>query len=157
MKLLNWLSAVAQVASVCLPSHLPLPSSPSYLWAFPNSCPLAVLPHFMGVCSSEEWFGACTALLKESRAVDVRTLEKLSIILQRLSTIKWVEISAVLISILLHYVNYTCRANRRMFEAFQLPILMQELLHKHANPDNPFLTLNLQSILLNLTSKHWPQ
>lgn len=47
-----------------------------------------------------------------------------------------------------------CRSNRRMFESFQLPALMQELLRTHANPDNSFLTLNLQSILLNLTSRH---
>ena len=45
------------------------------------------------------------------------------------------------------------RANRRLFEVYQLGSVIQEVLRNHADPDNPFLTLNLRSILINLTSK----
>eukprot|EP00058_Branchiostoma_floridae_P025874 XP_002611364.1 hypothetical protein BRAFLDRAFT_73240 [Branchiostoma floridae] len=47
----------------------------------------AVLPMFLDSCSNESWFRACALLLRTPN-LDIKLLEKLSIILQKLSKIK---------------------------------------------------------------------
>ncbi|CAB4003034.1 coiled-coil domain-containing 138-like, partial [Paramuricea clavata] len=86
-----------------------------------------VVAEFLTRCSTSDFFNVCTNLLQE-KGLELKILEKLSIILQRLSKI---------------------RSNRRYFEAFQLVPVMQELLRQH-DSDNAFLSLNLRSVLVNL-------
>ncbi|XP_067842270.1 coiled-coil domain-containing protein 138-like isoform X2 [Heptranchias perlo] len=85
------------------------------------------LQHFLEACSNETWFCACSMLLRNSK-LEVQILEKLSVILQKLSKIK---------------------NNKKLFELFTIHILIQEL-HRTADPEHTFLVINLQSILFNL-------
>ncbi|XP_017939498.1 coiled-coil domain-containing protein 138 [Manacus vitellinus] len=85
------------------------------------------LQPFLEACSNEPFFQTCSVLLRSSK-LDVPVLEKLCVILQKLSRIK---------------------SNKKMFELFALHQMIQEL-HRTTNPDHTFLFINLNSILLNL-------
>ncbi|XP_069554591.1 coiled-coil domain-containing protein 138-like isoform X2 [Brachyistius frenatus] len=82
---------------------------------------------FLETCSCKEFFRTASQLLKNPR-LELPSLEKLSILLQKLSTI---------------------RKNRHLFELSSLHLQVKELLHK-TNPTHTFLVLNLRSILHNL-------
>ncbi|CAJ1079891.1 coiled-coil domain-containing protein 138-like [Xyrichtys novacula] len=82
---------------------------------------------FLESCSCEEFFHTVSKLLKNPR-LGLPSLEKLSILLQKLSSI---------------------RKNRRLFELSTLHPQIQELYHK-SNHTHTFLCLNLRSILNNL-------
>ncbi|XP_065533893.1 coiled-coil domain-containing protein 138 isoform X1 [Lathamus discolor] len=82
---------------------------------------------FLEACSNESFFRTCSLLLRSSK-LDTQILEKLCVILQKLSRIK---------------------SNKKMFEMFTLHQMIQEL-HRTTNPDHVFLCINLNSILLNL-------
>ncbi|XP_074992420.1 coiled-coil domain-containing protein 138 isoform X2 [Calonectris borealis] len=85
------------------------------------------LQPFLEACSNESFFHTCSVLLRSSK-LDIQILEKLCVILQKLSRIK---------------------SNKKMFELFALHQTIQEL-HRTTNPDHAFLYINLNSILLNL-------
>ncbi|NWS96221.1 CC138 protein, partial [Mionectes macconnelli] len=85
------------------------------------------LQPFLEACSNESFFRTCSILLRNSK-LDVPVLEKLCVVLQKLSRIK---------------------SNKKMFELFALHQMIQEL-HRTTNPDHTFLYINLNSILLNL-------
>ncbi|XP_009274434.1 PREDICTED: coiled-coil domain-containing protein 138 [Aptenodytes forsteri] len=85
------------------------------------------LQPFLEACSNESFFRTCSVLLRSSQ-LDIQILEKLCVILQKLSRIK---------------------SNKKMFELFTLHQMIQEL-HRTTNPDHAFLYINLNSILLNL-------
>ncbi|XP_071763375.2 coiled-coil domain-containing protein 138 [Centroberyx gerrardi] len=85
------------------------------------------LTPFLEACSCEEFFRTASQLLKNPR-LELPSLEKLSILLQKLSSI---------------------RKNRRLFDTSSLHLQIQELQHK-TNHTHTFLCLNLRSILLNL-------
>ncbi|NWR88196.1 CC138 protein, partial [Furnarius figulus] len=85
------------------------------------------LQPFLEACSNESFFQTCSVLLRSSK-LDVPVLEKLCVILQKLSRIK---------------------SNKKMFELFGLHQMIQDL-HRTTNPDHTFLFINLNSILLNL-------
>ncbi|XP_048388134.1 coiled-coil domain-containing protein 138-like isoform X2 [Stegostoma tigrinum] len=85
------------------------------------------LQPFLQACSNETWFLTCSVLLRNSK-LEVQLLEKLSVILQKLSKIK---------------------SNKKLFELFTIHILIQEL-HRTTDPKHSFLAINLQSILFNL-------
>ncbi|XP_041807282.1 coiled-coil domain-containing protein 138-like [Chelmon rostratus] len=82
---------------------------------------------FLDECSCEEFFRTASQLLKNPR-LELPSLEKLSILLQKLSSI---------------------RRNRRLFELSSLHLQIQELNHKTSHT-HTFLCLNLRSILHNL-------
>ncbi|KAM8855431.1 coiled-coil domain-containing protein 138 isoform 2-T2 [Spinachia spinachia] len=82
---------------------------------------------FLEACSCEEFFQMASQLLKNPR-LEFPALEKLSILLQKLSSI---------------------RKNRRLFERSSLRLQIQELDY-NANQAHTFLCLNLRSILHNL-------
>ncbi|XP_074619554.1 coiled-coil domain-containing protein 138-like [Acropora palmata] len=82
---------------------------------------------FLESCSNEPWFRTTVNLLQR-KGLDSKILEKLSIVLQRLSKVK---------------------SNRRYFEAFQIAPIVQEML-RTCDPQNAFLALNLRSIIFNL-------
>lgn len=82
---------------------------------------------FLESCSNEPWFRTTVNLLQR-KGLDSKLLEKLSIVLQRLSKVK---------------------SNRRYFEAFQIAPIVQEML-RTCDPQNAFLALNLRSIIFNL-------
>ncbi|XP_009707153.1 PREDICTED: coiled-coil domain-containing protein 138, partial [Cariama cristata] len=82
---------------------------------------------FLEACSNKPFFHTCSVLLRSSK-LDIQILEKLCVILQKLSRIK---------------------SNKKMFELFTLHQMIQEL-HRTTNPDHAFLCINLNSILLNL-------
>ncbi|XP_076858144.1 coiled-coil domain-containing protein 138 isoform X2 [Brachyhypopomus gauderio] len=85
------------------------------------------LPSFLQTCSTEQFFRSSSVLLRSTR-LDLALAEKLIILLQKLSII---------------------RKNKRLFEAFSLHLLLQEM-HRTTGPAQAFLTVNLGSILLNL-------
>ncbi|XP_078370082.1 coiled-coil domain-containing protein 138-like [Oculina patagonica] len=82
---------------------------------------------FLDSCSNELWFRTAVNLLQH-KGLDPKILEKLSIVLQRLSKMK---------------------SNRRYFEAFQISAIIQEML-RTCDPQNAFLALNLRSVIFNL-------
>ncbi|XP_063809889.1 coiled-coil domain-containing protein 138 [Pseudophryne corroboree] len=85
------------------------------------------LQPFLEHCSTESFFRTCAALLKDPK-VDVQILEKLSIVLQKLSKV---------------------RSNRKLFDMFNIPQVIQEM-QRTTNPDHAFLVINLNSILFHL-------
>ncbi|XP_062371054.1 coiled-coil domain-containing protein 138 [Cinclus cinclus] len=85
------------------------------------------LQPFLEACSNESFFRTCSVLLQSSK-LDIAVLEKLSVILQKLSRIK---------------------SNKKMFKLFGLHQMFQEL-RRTIDPDHTFLCINLNSILLNL-------
>lgn len=89
--------------------------------------PSRYLNPFLDACSCEEFFRTASQLLKNPR-LELPSLEKLSILLQKLSSI---------------------RKNRRLFELSSLHLQIQELNHR-TNRTQTFLCLNLRSILHNL-------
>ena len=52
--------------------------------------------------------------------------------------------------LILKYPFFYFRSNKRYFEAFQLVPLIQEHL-RHHDSDNAFLSLNLRSVLVNIS------
>lgn len=84
---------------------------------------------FLEMCSNENWFRTIAMVLR-APSQDSKLLEKLSIILQKLSKI---------------------RCNRKYFEVYTIVGIIQELL-RGCPTDQAFLALNLKSILFNLTS-----
>ncbi|NXH44942.1 CC138 protein, partial [Dicaeum eximium] len=85
------------------------------------------LQPFLEACSNESFFQTCSVLLRSSK-LDIAVLEKLCVILQKLSRIK---------------------SNKKMFELFGLHRMFQEL-RRTIDPGHTFLCINLNSILLNL-------
>uniref|UniRef100_A0ACB8FJR5 Uncharacterized protein n=1 Tax=Sphaerodactylus townsendi TaxID=933632 RepID=A0ACB8FJR5_9SAUR len=85
------------------------------------------LHQFLEACSNESFFRTCSVLLRNSK-LDVQVLEKLSILLQKLSKIK---------------------SNKKMFELFTVHLMIQEL-QRMTHPKHAFLCINLNSILFNL-------
>ncbi|KAM8821010.1 coiled-coil domain-containing protein 138 isoform 2-T2 [Eudromia elegans] len=85
------------------------------------------LQPFLEACSNESFFRTCSVLLRTPK-LDLQILEKLCVILQKLSRIK---------------------SNKKMFELFTLHIMIQEL-QRTTHPDHAFLCINLNSILFNL-------
>ncbi|CAL1534863.1 unnamed protein product [Lymnaea stagnalis] len=83
--------------------------------------------NFLESCSNENFFRSA-ALLIRTPLSDVRVMERLSIILQKLSKLK---------------------SNKRFFETYTIVAIIQEMLVGAGN-ENAFLTLNLKSILFNL-------
>ncbi|KAM9320028.1 coiled-coil domain-containing protein 138 [Gastrophryne carolinensis] len=85
------------------------------------------LQPFLEGCSTESFFRTCATLLKDPK-VDVQILEKLSVILQKLSKV---------------------RSNKKLFDKFNISQVIQEM-QRTANPDHAFLVINLNSILFHL-------
>ncbi|XP_028913404.1 coiled-coil domain-containing protein 138 isoform X2 [Ornithorhynchus anatinus] len=85
------------------------------------------LQPFLEACSNELFFRTCSVLLRNPK-LDTQILEKLSIILQKLSKIK---------------------SNKKLFELFTIHLMLQEI-QRTAHPDNAFLSINLNSTLFNL-------
>ncbi|XP_043852316.1 coiled-coil domain-containing protein 138 [Dromiciops gliroides] len=85
------------------------------------------LQPFLEACSNVLFFRTCSVLLRHPK-LDLQILEKLSIILQKLSKIK---------------------SNKKLFELFTLHLLLQEI-QRTANPEHIFLCINLNSTLFNL-------
>ncbi|XP_053160765.1 coiled-coil domain-containing protein 138 isoform X2 [Hemicordylus capensis] len=85
------------------------------------------LHRFLEACSNESFFHTCSVLLRNPK-LDTPILEKLSILLQKLSKIK---------------------SNKKMFELFTIHLMIQEL-QRTTHPDCAFLCINLNSILFNL-------
>ncbi|XP_065885391.1 coiled-coil domain-containing protein 138-like [Dysidea avara] len=86
---------------------------------------------FLNECSTDEWFICCAGLFRDVQHVGIKVLEKMSIVLQRLSKVK---------------------SNKRRFEQSQLIPVIQKLSRTLNEPDTAFLTLNLRSVLMNLNS-----
>ncbi|XP_074048254.1 coiled-coil domain-containing protein 138 isoform X2 [Macrotis lagotis] len=85
------------------------------------------LQPFLEACSNVVFFRTCSVLLRHPK-LDLQILEKLSIILQKLSKIK---------------------SNKKLFELFTLHLMLQEI-QRTANPEHIFLCINLNSTLFNL-------
>ncbi|XP_050777945.1 coiled-coil domain-containing protein 138 isoform X10 [Gopherus flavomarginatus] len=85
------------------------------------------LQPFLEACSNESFFRTCSVLLRNPK-LDLLIVEKLSIILQKLSRIK---------------------SNKKMFELFTIHLMIQEL-QRTTHPNHAFLCINLNSILFNL-------
>nr|XP_039272490.1 coiled-coil domain-containing protein 138-like [Styela clava] len=95
----------------------------------------ALLPAFLEQCSTEQWFRTFSSTLRsaigsldKSSSPNTVIIEKLSIILQKLSKVK---------------------TNRKYFDAFSMGRHLQEC-YRTCDPKNTFLVLNLRSILFNL-------
>nr|XP_012296147.1 coiled-coil domain-containing protein 138 isoform X6 [Aotus nancymaae] len=85
------------------------------------------LQPFLEACSNSSFFRTCSVLLRAPK-LDLQILEKLSIILQKLSKIK---------------------SNKKLFELFTIHLMLQEI-QRTTNPEHAFLCINLNSILFNL-------
>ncbi|XP_054331304.1 coiled-coil domain-containing protein 138 isoform X14 [Pongo pygmaeus] len=85
------------------------------------------LQPFLEACSNSSFFRTCSVLLRAPR-LDLQILEKLSIILQKLSKIK---------------------SNKKLFELFTIHLMLQEI-QRTTNPEHAFLCINLNSTLFNL-------
>ncbi|XP_064382529.1 coiled-coil domain-containing protein 138-like [Halichondria panicea] len=91
----------------------------------------SLLPRFLKACASDEWFSMAVHILSHHSFLQLHTLDKLSILLQRLSKVK----------------NY-----KRYFEGSKMPALLKKILATDGlQAQAPFLALNLQSTLMNLT------
>ncbi|XP_041940327.1 coiled-coil domain-containing protein 138-like isoform X1 [Alosa sapidissima] len=82
---------------------------------------------FLEACSTEDFFRTASLLLRNPR-LELPLLEKVTMLLQRLSAI---------------------RKNKRLFEAFSLHLVLQEK-YRTVDPLHTFLRINLSSILFNL-------
>ncbi|XP_048881468.1 coiled-coil domain-containing protein 138-like isoform X2 [Brienomyrus brachyistius] len=82
---------------------------------------------FLESCSTEDFFRSVSLLLRSPR-LEVPVVEKVSILLQKLSKM---------------------RKNRRLFELFTIHLTLQEM-QRTADPTHSFLVINLSSILFNL-------
>ncbi|XP_049637325.1 coiled-coil domain-containing protein 138 isoform X2 [Suncus etruscus] len=85
------------------------------------------LKPFLEACSTTLFFRTCSVLLRTPK-LDLQILEKLSIILQKLSKIK---------------------SNKKLFELFTIHLMLQEL-QRTTHPEHAFLCINLNSTLFNL-------
>ncbi|KAM4866911.1 coiled-coil domain-containing protein 138 isoform 2-T2 [Thomomys bottae] len=85
------------------------------------------LQPFLEACSNSLFFRTCSVLLRTPK-LDLQILEKLSIILQKLSKIK---------------------SNKKLFELFTIHLMLQEL-QRTTHPEHAFLCINLNSTLFNL-------
>ncbi|XP_059798420.1 coiled-coil domain-containing protein 138 isoform X4 [Balaenoptera ricei] len=85
------------------------------------------LQPFLEVCSCSLFFRTCSVLLRGPK-LDLHILEKLSIILQKLSKIK---------------------SNKKLFELFTVHLMLQEI-QRTTHPEHAFLCINLNSTLFNL-------
>ncbi|XP_045627551.1 coiled-coil domain-containing protein 138 isoform X5 [Ursus americanus] len=85
------------------------------------------LQPFLEACSNTLFFRTCSVLLRSPK-LDLQILEKLSIILQKLSKIK---------------------SNKKLFELFTIHLMLQEL-QRTTHPEHAFLCINLNSTLFNL-------
>ncbi|XP_041610064.1 coiled-coil domain-containing protein 138 isoform X4 [Vulpes lagopus] len=85
------------------------------------------LQPFLEACSNTLFFRTCSVLLRTPK-LDLQILEKLSIILQKLSKIK---------------------SNKKLFELFTIHLMLQEL-QRTTHPEHAFLCINLNSTLFNL-------
>ncbi|XP_069844753.1 coiled-coil domain-containing protein 138 isoform X2 [Dipodomys merriami] len=85
------------------------------------------LQSFLEACSNALFFRTCSVLLRTPK-LDLQILEKLSIILQKLSKIK---------------------SNKKLFELFTIHLMLQEL-QRTTHPEHAFLCINLNSTLFNL-------
>ncbi|XP_069060589.1 coiled-coil domain-containing protein 138 isoform X2 [Pleurodeles waltl] len=85
------------------------------------------LKAFLEACSNESFFRTCAVLLRDPKT-DGHILEKLSILLQKLSKIK---------------------SNKKLFELHTIHLTLQEM-QRTASHDQAFLIINLNSILFNL-------
>ncbi|XP_029087560.1 coiled-coil domain-containing protein 138 isoform X4 [Monodon monoceros] len=85
------------------------------------------LQPFLQVCSCSLFFRTCSVLLRGPK-LDLHVLEKLSIILQKLSKIK---------------------SNKKLFELFTVHLMLQEI-QRTTHPEHAFLCINLNSTLFNL-------
>ncbi|XP_030642451.1 coiled-coil domain-containing protein 138 [Chanos chanos] len=86
------------------------------------------LEMFLDACSTDDFF-RCVSLLLRNPRIDLTLVEKLTVLLQKLSGI---------------------RKNKRLFEVFSLHLLLQEM-YRTADPTHTFLCINLSSILFNLS------
>nr|CAB3228169.1 coiled-coil domain-containing protein 138 [Phallusia mammillata] len=88
-----------------------------------------LLPEFLDSCSCETWFKAVSSAVRAIiQSADDGTLEKLCVILQKLSKNK---------------------TNRRLFESYSIGRTLLEKF-RECDPESNFLSLNLRSILFNL-------
>ncbi|CAH6789707.1 Ccdc138 [Phodopus roborovskii] len=85
------------------------------------------LQPFLEACSNSLFFRTCSVLLRTPK-LDLHILEKLSIILQKLSKIK---------------------SNKKLFEVFTIHLMLQEI-QRTTHPEHSFLCINLNSTLFNL-------
>ncbi|XP_055001444.1 coiled-coil domain-containing protein 138 isoform X2 [Sorex araneus] len=85
------------------------------------------LQPFLEACSTTLFFRTCSVLLRTPK-LDLQILEKLSIILQKLSKIK---------------------SNKKLFELFTIHLILQEI-QRTTHPEHAFLCINLNSTLFNL-------
>ncbi|XP_076991064.1 coiled-coil domain-containing protein 138 isoform X2 [Tamandua tetradactyla] len=85
------------------------------------------LQPFLDACSNTLFFRTCSVLLRTPK-LDLQILEKLSIILQKLSKIK---------------------SNKKLFELFTVHLMLQEI-QRTTHPEHAFLCINLNSTLFNL-------
>ncbi|XP_060466262.1 coiled-coil domain-containing protein 138 isoform X4 [Panthera onca] len=85
------------------------------------------LQPFLEACSNTLFFRTCSVLLRAPK-LDLQILEKLSIILQKLSKIK---------------------SNKKLFELFTIHLMLQEM-QRTTHPEHAFLCINLNSTLFNL-------
>ncbi|XP_006873107.1 PREDICTED: coiled-coil domain-containing protein 138 [Chrysochloris asiatica] len=85
------------------------------------------LQPFLEACSNTFFFRTCSVLLRTPK-LDLQILEKLSIILQKLSKI---------------------RSNKKLFELFTIHLMLQEM-QRTTHPEHAFLCINLNSTLFNL-------
>ncbi|XP_045691175.1 coiled-coil domain-containing protein 138 isoform X3 [Phyllostomus hastatus] len=85
------------------------------------------LQPFLEACSNNLFFRTCSVLLRTPK-LDLQILEKLSIILQKLSKIK---------------------SNKKFFELFTIHLMLQEI-QRTTHPEHAFLCINLNSTLFNL-------
>ncbi|XP_070091100.1 coiled-coil domain-containing protein 138 isoform X19 [Equus caballus] len=85
------------------------------------------LQPFLEACSNTLFFRTCSVLLRTPK-LDLHILEKLSIILQKLSKIK---------------------SNKKLFELFTIHLMLQEI-QRTTHPEHAFLCINLNSTLFNL-------
>ncbi|XP_054577568.1 coiled-coil domain-containing protein 138 isoform X1 [Eptesicus fuscus] len=85
------------------------------------------LQPFLEACSNTLFFRTCSVLLRTPK-LDLQILEKLSIILQKLSKIK---------------------SNKKFFELFTIHLMLQEI-QRTTHPEHAFLCINLNSTLFNL-------
>lgn len=86
-----------------------------------------LLPLFLDQCSTEGFFRCASQVLRNPR-LEPPLLEKMLVILQKLSSI---------------------RKNKRLFEAASLHVFLQEM-HRTTDRSQAFISMNLSSILLNL-------
>lgn len=86
-----------------------------------------LLSAFLDQCSTEDFFRCASMFLRNPR-VEPSLMEKMLMLLQKLSSI---------------------RKNKRLFEVSSLHLLLQEM-HRTTDRSQAFLNINLSSILLNL-------